>query len=398
MIKELKYFRCEVDASFRGPDRFMGVSLLFVVNDAAFFLSHRLGIALGAREAGYLVKVATMPGPAVERIRNLGFEHFFIPMDRSGRNPAKELVSFFSILKLLWMVRPDVLHLVTIKPVIYGGFAARLAPVKGVVCAVSGLGFVFTTDGFKANILRNFIKRLYRLALGKKNLKVIFQNPDDRNVLLGIKAITSAQVEMIRGSGVDLSLYQIKPEPTGVPVVCFTARLLRDKGIFEFIDAARFLKQKGVMAHFVVAGDIDPGNPTSVSSWDLERWRTEGFVKILGYQRDVASFFSKVNLVVLPSYREGLPKVLVEAAAAGRAVITTDVPGCRDAVEPGVTGLLVPVKDAELLAHAIEKLINDTASRYAMGKAGRELAEREFGIEKIVQQHLNIYKKLEGNA
>lgn len=372
----------------------MSSSVLFVVNDAAFFLSHRLRLALGARKAGYVVKIATMPGPAVQQIKNLGFEHYGIPMSRSGSNPAAELVTLFAILKLLWQVRPDVLHLVTIKPVLYGCLAARLAPVKGVVCAVSGLGFVFMTKGVKAVVLRTFVKNLYRLALRRKRLKVIFQNPDDRDVLLDIKAVAPAQVEMIRGSGVDLSLYEVKPEPADIPVVCFTARLIKDKGIHEFIDAAKMLRRKRVAAYFVVAGDIDPGNPTSVSLSDLEQWRNEGVVDILGYQKDVATLFNNVNLVVLPSYREGLPKVLVEAAAAGRAVVTTDVPGCRDAIEPDVTGILVPVKNVEMLAGAIERLINDVPLRHAMGRAGRALAEREFDIEMIVQQHMDIYAKV----
>ena len=376
----------------------MKSSLLFVVNDAAFFLSHRLSLALAARNAGYAVKIATMPGPAVQQIKDLGFTHYGIPMNRSGRNPAAEAVTFFAILKLLWKIKPDVLHLVTIKPVLYGGLAARLAPVKGVVCAVSGLGFVFMTNGVKAGMLRTCVKNLYRLALRRDNLKVIFQNPDDRDVLLGIKAVTPEQVEMIRGSGVDLSLYHVTPEPSDMPVVCFTARLLSDKGIHEFIEAVRLLRRKGLVARFVVAGDIDLGNPTSVSLSDLEQWQSEGVVEVLGYQEDVAALFSNVNLVVLPSYREGLPKVLVEAAAAGRAVVTTDVPGCRDAIEPGVTGVLVPVKNVELLADSIEKLIKDTPLRLAMGRAGRELAEREFGIEKIVEQHLAIYAKVEGRV
>lgn len=372
----------------------MEPSLLFVVNDAAFFISHRLSIATGAREAGYSVKVATMPGSAVQYIRDLGFEHHALPLSRSGRNLLAEAAAFISILKLLWKLRPDVLHLVTIKPVLYGGLAARLSPVKGVVSAISGLGFVFMNNGIRAGIFRTLIKALYRLALGKENLKVVFQNPDDRDVLLQMRAVSQVQVEMIRGSGVDLSLYQVVPEPEGVPVVCFAARLLNDKGIREFIEAARLLRRKGVEARFVVAGDIDPGNPTSATLADLVHWRQEGVVEVLGYQKNVAQLFSTVNLVVLPSYREGLPKVLVEASAAGRAVVTTDVPGCRDAIDPGVTGVLVPVKNAQLLADAIEALIINTPRRHAMGKAGRDLAEREFGIQKIVQQHLDIYAKV----
>ncbi|MDX9687532.1 glycosyltransferase family 4 protein [Halopseudomonas formosensis] len=374
----------------------MRKKLLFVVNDLDFFISHRLAVAREAVAQGYIVSVISAPASlsSVQQLKNCGMDFYSIRITRSGKNPFVELFSLFSLIWMFWKMRPDIIHLVTIKPVLYGGIASIFSPVKSVVAAVSGLGFVFMNGGSRESALRHLVEVLYRFALGKKRLKVIFQNPDDRDLLVNIKAITLDQVEMIRGSGVDLSLFDAKSEPQGLPVVCFAARLLRDKGIYEFINAARILRNKGVLARFVVAGDIDPGNPTSVSAGDLERWRDEGAVEVLGYQRDIAALFSSVNLVVLPSYREGLPKVLIEAAAAGRAVVTTDVPGCRDAIEPDVTGLLVPAKNAELLAEAIEKLVVDDLLRKAMGAAGRDLAEREFGIEKVIERHLDIYAKV----
>lgn len=372
--------------------------LLFVVNDAAFFLSHRLPIALGAQRNGYEVRVASMPGLAVSEIQKHGFYHYELPLTRSGKNPFSELLVVFFIYRLFRRWRPDLVHLVTIKPVIYGNIAARLAGVHGVVAAVSGLGFVFMAAGLKASLVRLGVKLLYRFAFGKKNLRVIFQNPDDRDVLLGMGALDPRKVEMIRGAGVDLTQYSVLPEPDGKPVVSLAARLLLDKGVGEFIVAARLLKQRNLEVKFYLIGDADPGNPSSLDSNDLDALRSEGLVELLGYRQDVAQLFANSNIVVLPSYREGLPKVLVEAAACGRAVVTTDVPGCRDAIEPDITGLLVPARDPVALADAIQRLIVDPKLRQRMGHAGRELAEREFAIENIVEQHLEIYRKMESGA
>lgn len=368
-----------------------------VVNDAAFFMSHRLPVAEAARSAGYSVQIATMPGTRVSDICKKGFVHHELPLSRSGKNVFTEFRTFCSVLRLLWKIKPNLLHLVTIKPVLYGGLAARLAPVGGVVCAVSGLGFVFMSSGRKAALVRRAVSIMYRLAFGKKNLRVIFQNPDDRDVLLSAGALNRSKVRMIRGSGVDLASYQALSEPLGPPVVCFAARLLKDKGVYEYVDAIRLLHERGVKASFRLVGDPDPGNPTSTTNDEIAKWRNEGLMEVLGFRRDIACLFADSHLVVLPSYREGLPKVLVEAAACGRAVITTDVPGCRDAVDPDKTGLLVPVKNVVALADAMQRLIEDTALRQKMGVAGRALAEREFAIEKIAQQHLDIYAELESN-
>ncbi|MGY2313639.1 glycosyltransferase family 4 protein [Pseudomonas sp. SDO5522_S412] len=373
----------------------MSKTLLFIVNDPGFFLSHRLAVAKGAQTAGYKVHVACMPGAAVAAIKAQGFKFYPLPLSRSGRNPLAELGLMFSMWKLLWRLRPDVLHLVTIKPVLYGGVAARFAPVKGVVTAISGLGFVFLSKGVKASLVRQLVSAFYRLALGKRNLRSIFQNPDDRDLLLAMGGLTEAKVVMIRGSGVDLALYAHVPEPEGLPIVCLAARLLRDKGVVEYVEAARLLSKRGVQARFQLIGDVDPGNPATVTKAELDAWRQEGVVELLGYRDDIAQLFSSANIVTLPSYREGLPKVLVEAAACGRAVITTDVPGCRDAIDPGVTGLLVPVRDAHALADQLQVLIEDPALRRQLGAAGRKLAVKAFAIEKIVDQHLEVYRQLE---
>lgn len=368
--------------------------LLFIINDAAFFISHRLPLAVAARENGFEVHVATPEATACVKIKNAGFVFHAIPLSRSGKNPFKELKSLAAIYALIRKVKPDLVHLVTIKPIIYGGLMARLLKIPAVVAAVSGLGYVFTSETPSAKFLRAGVSQLYRLALGHAHLKVIFQNPDDRHLFLQNNACLPIQTVLIRGSGVDLLAYNALPEPTNKMVVVMISRLLKDKGVLEYVAAAKQLKVAGIQAQFLLVGDADEGNPACIDCSLLGQWQQEGDVTLLGFREDIAQLIEQANLVVLPSYREGLPKILVEAAACGRAVITTDVPGCRDAIEPNQTGLLVPVRDPNALAVAMKQLIEDADYRQQLGKAGRVLAEREFAIERIVAAHLNIYHEL----
>lgn len=372
--------------------------LLFIVNDAEFFLSHRLPIALGAMAEGADVHVATAPGPGVDAIKAHGFCHHAIALSRSGRNPLAEITTFATIFSLLGKVVPDVVHLVTIKPVLYGGIAARLRRVPSVVAAISGLGHVFG-DAPRQRLLRALLTPVYRLALSHPNLRVIFQNPHDRDVLLRATGLPELAAIMVRGSGVDLSHYSALPEPEGEPIATFASRLVASKGVREFVEVARRLHGKGIKARFWLVGKIDPGNPLTVTEGELDSWRREGVVEVMGYRDDVAAMFAQSNVVVFPSfYGEGVPKVLLEAAACGRAVVTTDHPGCRDAVEPGVSGVLVPARDVEQLTAVVEGLLQDHETRRAMGRAGRRLAEREFAVEAVVALHLNIYRTLIANA
>lgn len=368
--------------------------LLFIVNDAAFFISHRLPLAIAAKGNGFEVHVATPEAHASAQIKDAGLIFHAIPLSRSGKNPFVELKSLFAFYRLMRKVKPDLVHLVTIKPILYGGLVARMLKVPAVVAAVSGLGYLFTTQQTKTKLLRQGVSQLYKLALGHAYLKVIFQNPDDRQVFVQNATCTVDQTILIRGSGVDLNIYKALPERTDKIVVAMISRLLRDKGVLEYVAAVKQLKAKGIAAQFLLVGDIDEGNPACIDKEQLAQWRKEGVVELVGFRDDVAQLMEQVNLVVLPSYREGLPKVLVEAAACGRAVITTDVPGCRDAIEPNHTGLLVPARDSQVLALTMKQLIEDHAYRQQLGNAGRVLAEREFAIERIVDAHLNIYKEL----
>ena len=372
-----------------------GRCLLFVVNNPAFFMSHRVPVALAAQKAGYDVHVATMDGPAVADIQALGMTHHAIPMTRSGKHPLQELGTLLALVRLFRRLRPDVVHLVTIKPVLYGGIAARIARVPGMVAAISGLGFVFLSNSLKMRLVRAVVARLYRVALGHPNSRVIFQNANDRDLLKSLGAVREDQVVIIRGAGVDLDAYRPTPEPPAPPVVVtMVARLLRDKGVQEFVQAAKLLRERGVPVTMQLVGGLDAGNPTSATQADVDAWQQDGCVEALGERSDVAALYAAAHIAVLPSYREGLPKSLIEAAACGRAVVTTDVPGCRDAIEPNVTGLLVPVRDAAALADAIARLAQDATLRQAMGTAGRALAEREFDINQVARVHVALYDAL----
>jgi glycosyltransferase involved in cell wall biosynthesis len=370
--------------------------LLFIVNVDWFFISHRLPIALKALEEGCEVHLLCAITDQAEYLESLGLiVHPFL-FTRSGKNIINEFSCFFKLYRQVKNIKPDLIHLVTIKPVLYGGIIAQIAHVPAVVSAISGLGFLFVKRvGFKARLFRDSALFLYRIAMKHPNQRVIFQNQTDMSVLIIAGGVKKEKSRMIRGSGVDLQKYPMQPEPKASVVVVMASRLLKDKGVHEFVEAARLINAKGIQARFQLVGEPDLGNPESITNEDIQSWQAEGIIECLGYRSDIAELFSRAHIVVLPSYYgEGLPKVLIEAAACGRAVITTDMPGCRDAIEPNVTGIVVPARDAFALAEEIERLVKDNDLRQRMGCAGRDLAEREFSIEKVVAAHLDIYNEL----
>ncbi len=365
--------------------------LLFVVNVDWFFLSHRLPIAQAAREAGYDVHVATALTMARADIEQHGFTLHALDIDRRSASAWQALRLLLALRRLMRSLAPDVVHLVTIKPVLLGGLAARMAAVPRVIAAISGLGFVFTARGALAAARRATVAAMYRLALARPGVLVIFQNADDQALLQQHAGIGVEQAMRIRGSGVDLAAWSVRPFPSGAPVVLMPSRLLLDKGVLEFVDAARRLNGYRD-ARFVLVGDVDAGNPTSLSREQIQVWVREGVIEWWGHRSDMAQVLAQAHLIVLPSYREGLPKALIEAAACGRAVVTTDVPGCRDAIDPGSTGLLVEVRNAEALAQAIRSLLDDPMRLRTMGEAGRHWAEKVFDVREVVSRHLALYR------
>lgn len=375
---------------------FKNKKIVILVNDLNFFCSHRLPIAEAAKDLSFKIVIGYGEEGGADPIllNQKGFNTKYVPMKRGSKNLLKDLISFFKIIFFLKKEKPDLVHLVTIKPYLYGGIASRLVGVPSVVSAVSGLGTLFVHKNFKSKFLRFLTYPIYRLAFNHPNQIVIVQNRDDSNVLTKWNVLNYEKIRLIKGSGVQLKNFINLEEPAGIPTVCFAARLLIDKGVNEFISAARILKQRQVKAKFILAGDLDKQNPSGLKANDLQKIIEEKIVNFIGFQEDIPSLYSKSHIICLPSYREGLPKALLEAAAARRPIVTTNVPGCRDAVISDKSGILVPIKDSLSLANALQELIIDASKRKEMGKTGRELAEKEFKIENVVDKHIKIYKYL----
>jgi glycosyltransferase involved in cell wall biosynthesis len=370
-------------------------TIIFVVNDPAFFLSHRVVLATAAQNQGFDVHVATANGEAVEKILSLGFVHHELPFKRSGTNPFYEAYLLYALYRLYRKVQPSLVHHVTIKPVLYGSIASRLAYVPAVVNAISGFGYVFSSTGFKPFLLRLPVKILYKIALSHKNNIVIVQNSHDYEVVIRFNWVAQNRVRIIRGAGVDLNTFKPIAEPPGEIVVVLASRMLWDKGVGIFVDAARTLHEKGIEARFVLVGSPDTGNPKSVTEDQIRNWVNQSIIEWWGYRDDMAIIFNQSHIVTLPTYYgEGVPKVLIEAAASGRPIVATEIPGCREVVQHDYNGILVPIKNSNALAEALQRLIENPALRLEMGANGRRLAEKDFAVESVVDQTMNIYREL----
>ncbi len=366
--------------------------LLFLMNEALFFTTHRLPVALAAQAAGYDVHVAAPheDGP-VAVIKGAGFHYHDLPLKRGGRGLLGELRLLARCFQLIRRIKPDLVHHVAMKPVIFGGLASRLMGVRAVVHAITGMGFLFIRDDWPARAIRMLIMPLYRYALGHPNARVIFQNPDDLGLFLSRRLVRPEITVMIKGCGVDMTTFAPAPAPHGPIVVMFPARILGDKGVHEFVHAARALKADGCQARFVLVGRRDPANPTDVAEATIRGWEAEGVVEWWGFRTDMPQVLPQAQIICMPSYREGLPRGLIEAAACGLPIVTADVPGCREVVHQGESGFLVPVRDGPATAEAIGKLLKDADLRRSMGQAARQLALDEFTVEAFVADTLATY-------
>lgn len=374
------------------------MKIIYIVNVDWFFISHRLPIALEALKQGHEVYVFAKDTGKMEYLKSLGIHICPINLERGSINPFQSLKLLSDLKDKITSIQPDVVHLVTIKPVLIGGLASILAKVPSIVYAISGLGFIFTNTMLKAKILRLGILPLYRLALSAKNKTVIVQNLDDLRILRQYVAIPESQTVLIPGSGVDLRQFDFQPIPLKNKIVLMACRLLADKGVYEFHKSALLLRNKYPDVKFVLVGGIDPDNPTSLTKKELNEWVQKGDLEWWGHQSNMSEVLSQATVVVLPSYREGMPKVLLEAQALGRPIVTTDVPGCREAIENGKTGFLVQVKDEHSLANAIEKLITNDELCLEFSHNARVLAEQKFDIKQVVNTHIHIYEELIQNS
>lgn len=368
--------------------------LLYFVTEDWFFCSHWMSLATAARDAGYEVTVMTRVRDHGDRIRAAGLQVIPLEISRRGLNPLGEFTLLWQIVKTIRRVKPNLVHNFALKPIIYGSFAARLAGVSSVINSMTGLGFLFISNSLKARLGRALITPLYNIIFNQPGNHIILENPDDLRLLKDRKILRTNQVILVRGAGVDDNLFTVHPEPDEQPLVILASRMLWDKGVGEFVEAAQELIKRGVKARFALVGGSDSENPAAISSQQLNKWSEEGVVELWGHQTNMHEVFKQAHIVCLPSYREGLPKVLLEAAACGRPIVATDVPGCREIVSDGQNGLLVPPRDSGAIAETLLRLIDSKDLRLSMGAKGREMIEKEFTHNHVNGVTLNLYKKL----
>lgn len=367
------------------------MKVLFFANTDWYLYNFRLPLAIALREQGHTVVLISPPGEYTNRLEAAGFRWIPFSFSRKGTNPLTELRTIFRLARLYRAEKPGLLHHFTVKCVVYGSIAAWFSGVQAVVNAVPGLGYVFNEGRQRNPLLYWMVENLYRYALGRSF--VIFQNPDDRQFFLQNHLVRSERSFLIRGSGVDPLRFVPSEEPAGLPVVMLSSRLLWDKGVGEFVKAARTLRQHGLAARFVLVGNSDPGNPTGISLQQLNAWQQEGVVEWWGWHDDMEQIYPQASVVCLPSYGEGVPRCLIEAAACARPLVATDVPGCREIVRNGENGLLIPVRDCEALADALQIILADPALRRKMGERSRQIMLAGFSVDQVTAETMQVYSQ-----
>lgn len=366
--------------------------LVFIVNVDWFFISHRLPLALHALAEGWEVFLLTKDSGKKNELENLGIHFYDVPFGRTSLNPISELRCVITLTRLIKHINPNIIHNVTWKGCLWGGIAAKMAGVKSVVNALSGLGSVFINKG----VVNKIMGYLAMIAFKDDYSAFIFQNPDDLNWFKALKYANNDRLFLIKGSGIDLQKFAYTEKvynATDKVQVLFPARMLKDKGLCELIEAMKRLRVKYEgKVELILAGSCGDANKTSISEDELREMLIDGYISWVGHQKDMYPIYIDSDIVVLPSYREGLPKSLIEACSVGRPIVTTDVPGCRECVDDGVNGYLVPMKSVNELANAIAKLVDSVNDRKIFGIASREKAEAEFSIDSVIKKTFDIYK------
>lgn len=371
------------------------MKIMLVANTDWYLYNFRLELARFLEHLGHEVILVSPQGEYSSQFLESGFNWYSWNVGRRTINPFKELSALRQLGRIFRTEKPDLVHLFTLKPVLYGSLAAQWNRVPAVVNTLSGLGYVFLEKRLRGRILRQVVLALFRLAFRHPNKAVIFENSDDRETFIRWKLVSPSISHVVPGAGVDLERFAPSPQPGGMPLVILPSRMLVDKGVVVMAEAARLLKGR-IPVRIALVGMPDPGNPATVSEEVLRSWEAEEIVEWWGFQSDMPAVFRQSHIVTLPSFGEGLPTALIEAAASARPVITTDVPGCRDVIQVGITGLLVPPDDPIGLADAIERLVLDPALRQRMGTAGRALAADRFQCQAVNEQTAAIYAVLAG--
>jgi glycosyltransferase involved in cell wall biosynthesis len=366
--------------------------LLIVVNVPWFFVMHRLPIALMARSRGVDVHIACGEGAGCEDIRTAGFPFHRLPLTRTPFAPWRDAMTIVALVRLYRDLEPDIVHHVTLKPVVLGSIAARIAGIPGVINAFAGLGSAFIGSSWFARARRWAVQRLIAWSVKLPNHRAVFENEDDRALLIGARVVTSDESVVIAGVGVDTDEFFPVTEPPPPVRVLMAGRMLREKGVLYFVESARRLKHRGVVARFLLVGIPDPFNPGTITEAELKAWSSEGVVEWLGFRSDMPQVVRDAHVLCLPTYyREGVPRILMEGAACGRPLVTTNMPGCRDIVKDGINGIVVSPHDVNALVAALEKLVCDAGLRARFGAAGRTLAEQHFALRNVLQQFWALY-------
>jgi glycosyltransferase involved in cell wall biosynthesis len=374
------------------PMRRERMKAIFFANTDWYLWNFRLALARALQRQGWEVVLVSPPGQYHRRLEAEGFRWVPMQFSRGGVNPFAELRTLMKLVSLYRGERPDVAHHFTVKCVLYGGIAAWAAGTRATVSSMTGLGTLFTTDTLRGRLVKPVAKLMYRFVLRRST--VIFQNPDDRKEFASLGLVDETRCQIIRGSGVDIARFVPPASPLNGrdETVLLVGRLLAEKGIREFVEAARIVKARRPSVRFVVAGTADPGNPTSIDARTLDAWRAEGHVEFCGHCENILELLHSCDVAALPSYREGTPRSLLEAAACGLPLVASDVPGCREVVRHGDNGLLVPARDSAALAEAILALLVDSGKRRSMGARSREIAIHDFAQEKVIKATLNAYE------
>lgn len=371
----------------------MKPNAILVANTDWYLFNFRRSLAEFLKDRGFDVTLISPSGPYVHRLQEAGFRWLAWEIGRQTLVPWREYSAYKKLLQLYQQEQPDLIHHFTIKPVLYGTLAARRSSVRAITNSITGRGYVFLSDKASARLMRFFVKYLYRKILNCYNCAAIFENKADLEFFTNQSLVPAERVYVIQGVGVDVEYFVPLPEPEGIPVVLLPARMLWDKGVGVLVEAARILHKKS-RARFVLIGEPDPGNPANIPRTVLEGWVAEGLVEWWGWQQDMKAAYAACNIVTLPSMGEGVPTVLLEAAACARPIVTTDTPGCRDVVKDGVSGLIVPPNDPSALAEALLKLLVDPDLRGRMGNSGRQLVLHGYTQDQVNQANFEVYRTL----
>lgn len=367
--------------------------VLFVITEDWALISHRLHLAEAAIKLGYEVAVVTRVTKYRDMLEASGLKVFHWRLERRSLNPIREIISIFDLWKILFLFRPDIIHAVAQKPVIYAGFAMKFSKKAKFVAALGGVGFIFTGKNIKANLLKPIVKLCLRFVLWDPTSKLILQNTDNVQTIVKSRIVDKNRITLIKGAGVEIGKFQPSLIPKGPPMVILPARMLWDKGVAEFVRVAGRIKARDIEARFVLVGDVDSHNPASIMQSQVDEWVQQGAIEHWGRRDDMDQIYQQASIVCLPSYNEGLPKVLLEAASCARPTVAFNVSGCREIVRDGINGFLVSFGDETALEKAIVTLINDRSLCAKMGAKGREIVEQAFSGEIINAQTFAIWNE-----